>query len=198
MTDSKRIALVTGASAGLGSHFSRLLAQRGYDLILVARRADRLETLAADLSREFSVQCHVIAIDLADPRSAESLLAEVAARGLHVDFLVNNAGFGGSGRFSETEWQDISRELQVMVTTLTELAHRLVPGMRTRGFGRIINVSSLAAFMPPGESMLYTAIKSYVLNMSQALDMELKPYGIHVTALCPGFTYTSSQCHAYA
>ena len=104
--------------------------------------------------------------------------------------LINNAGLSGKTAFAETPWPKLAAEIQLMVTAVTELCHRVLPGMRERGWGRIVNLSSLAAFSPPGASLLYTGIKSYVLGMSQSLDMELKPQGIHVTALCPGFTHS--------
>lgn len=188
MSQTSRCALVTGASAGIGAAFARLLAAEGHTLILVARREDRLRELAAELSDQHAVRCEVIAADLGDPQAPLDIMARVEALGLAVDILINNAGLSGKGRFVDTPWKELAIELQVMVTAVTELARRVAPGMQQRGWGRIVNVSSVAAFAPPGASLLYTGIKSYVLNMSQALDMELKPHGVHVTALCPGFT----------
>lgn len=188
MSTNSRTALVTGASAGIGACFARHLAAEGYDLVLVARRAERLQALAEKLVAAHGNRCEIIAADLNDPAAPKAIIDAIAARGLSVDFLVNNAGLSGKDRFADTSWEALSGEIQVMVTAVTELAHRVVPGMLERGWGRIINLSSIAAFAPPGASLLYTGIKSYVLNMSEALDMELKPRGIHVTALCPGFT----------
>jgi short-subunit dehydrogenase len=185
---SSRTALVTGASAGIGKSFAELLAAEGYDLILVARREDRLRELADELSEKHGGRCEVRAADLSDPGTPTRIFEYCESLGLTVDVLVNNAGLSGKGAFSETPWDEIAGELQVMVTAVTELTHLFVPGMRERGWGRVINLSSLAAFQPPGASLLYTGIKTYVLNMSMALDMELKPYGVNVTALCPGFT----------
>lgn len=188
MTESTRCALVTGASAGIGASFARLLAAEGYTLLLVARREDRLRALAAELKAAHGVRCEVITADLSDPQAPLDVMARAEALSLPVDVLVNNAGLSGKGKFAETPWRELAAELQIMVTAVTELAHRAVPGMKQRGWGRVINVSSVAAFAPPTASLLYTGIKSYVLNLSQALDMELKPHGVHVTALCPGFT----------
>lgn len=188
MIEATRCAMVTGASAGIGTSFARLLAGQGYTLLLVARREDRLRELAAELKAAHGVRCEVLVADLSDPQAPLDIMARAEALNLPVDFLVNNAGLSGSGKFAETPWRDLGAELQIMVTAVTELARRAVPGMKGRGWGRIINLSSVAAFAPPGASLLYTGIKSYVLNMSQALDMELKPHGVHVTALCPGFT----------
>ncbi|WP_433136849.1 SDR family NAD(P)-dependent oxidoreductase [Actinomadura nitritigenes] len=188
MTASVRTALITGASAGIGATFARHLAARGYRLLLVARRADRLEALAAQLVERHGARCEVFAADLTDPAAPAAVLDHAEQQGLGIDVLVNNAGLSGRGTFAETPWQDLAAEIQLMVTTPTELAHRVVPGMKKNRWGRIVNLSSLAAFAPPAASLLYTGIKSYTLNTSQAWDMELKPHGIHVTALCPGFT----------
>lgn len=190
MTAQKRCALVTGASAGIGACFARFLAAQGYDLILVARREERLRDLANELTKKHAARCDVIAADLGDPAAPKALFDKIVALGRQVDLLVNNAGLSGSGQFAQTPWPELSNELQVMVTAVTELIHLVAPGMKQRGWGRIINLSSLAAFSPPGASLLYTGIKSYVLHMSEALDMELKPHGVHVSALCPGFTWS--------
>lgn len=187
---TRRTALVTGASAGIGKSFAELLAAEGYDLILVARREDRLRELADELSEKHGGRCEVFAADLRDPETPTRIFEYTQSLRVAVDVLINNAGLSGKGAFSETPWDEISGELQVMVMAVTELTHLFVPGMRERGWGRVINLSSLAAFQPPGASLLYTGIKTYVLNMSMALDMELKPHGVNVTALCPGFTHS--------
>lgn len=188
MTTSTRTALVTGASAGIGAAFARHLAAEGYSLLLVARRAERLRELAAELTAQHGVRCDVFAADLNDPAAPASIMEFAESRGITIDVLINNAGLSGKTAFADTPWPTLAAEIQLMVTAVTELCHRVLPGMRARGWGRIINLSSLAAFSPPGASLLYTGIKRYVLDISQSLDMELKPQGIHVTALCPGFT----------
>lgn len=190
MTHARPTALVTGASAGIGAAFAELLAQEGHDLVLVARRTERLHDLAERLTRLHGTTCTVLAADLTDPSAPEELMASIREQGLTVDVLINNAGMSGSTAFADTPWSELAGELQLMVTAVTQLAHLVVPDMVARGHGRIVNLSSLAAFAPPGESLLYTGIKTYVLGMSQALDMELKPHGVHVTALCPGFTHS--------
>jgi len=190
MSPNNRTALITGASAGIGAAFARYLAKEGYELLLVARRIDRLQELAAELSQLHNVQCDVYAADLNDPSAPESIMAYAESKGIKIDVLINNAGLSGKTAFANTPWVRLAAEIQLMVTAVTELCHRVLPGMQARGWGRIINLSSLAAFSPPGASLLYTGIKSYVLNISQSLDMELKPQGIHVTALCPGFTHS--------
>lgn len=190
MNTTIRTALVTGASAGIGAAFARHLAAQGYALLLVARRIERLQELAAELTAQHGVRCDVFAADLSDPAAPAAIVAFAEEQGIPIDVLINNAGLSGKSAFADTPWPKLAAEIQLMVTAVTELCHRVLPGMRARGWGRIVNLSSLAAFSPPGASLLYTGIKSYVLNMSQSLDMELKPQGIHVTALCPGFTHS--------
>lgn len=188
MTTNNRTALVTGASAGIGAAFARHLATEGYSLLLVARRAERLQELAAELTAQHGVRCDVFAADLNNPAAPAAIIEFAESRGIAIDVLINNAGLSGKTAFADTPWPKLAAEIQLMVTAVTELCHRVLPGMRARGWGRIVNLSSLAAFSPPGASLLYTGIKRYVLDISQSLDMELKPQGIHVTALCPGFT----------
>ncbi|MFF0457997.1 SDR family NAD(P)-dependent oxidoreductase [Nocardia africana] len=190
MTTSPRTALITGASAGIGATFARHLAARGYQLLLVARRGDRLQELAAQLAERHDVRCEVLAADLTDPAAPTAIVNHADRQGLDIDVLINNAGLSGKNAFADTPWDALAGEIQLMVTAPTELIHLVVPGMKKRTWGRIVNLSSVAAFAPPAASLLYTGIKSFVLNTSQALDMELKPHGIHVTALCPGFTRT--------
>jgi short-subunit dehydrogenase len=190
MTTSPRTALITGASAGIGAAFAHHLAASGYQLLLVARRGDRLQELAAQLTERHDVRCEVFAADLTDPVAPTAVLDHADQQGLNIDILINNAGLSGKTAFADTPWEVLASEIQLMVTSQTQLVHLVIPGMKERRWGRIINLSSVAAFAPPAASLLYTGIKSYVLNTSQALDMELKPHGIHVTALCPGFTHT--------
>lgn len=187
---SGRTALITGASAGIGAAFARHLAAEGFDLLLTARRAERLSALAQELRDAHGVRVETLAADLSDPSAPETIIAFADEQGLVVDILINNAGMAASASFADSTWPALAGELQLMVTAVTELTHRVIPGMKSRGRGRIVNLSSLAAFAPPGASLLYSGIKSYVLVMSQSLDMELKPFGIHVTALCPGFTHS--------
>lgn len=185
-----RTALITGASAGIGEAFARLLAAEGASLLLVARREDRLLALANELEQAHGIRAEVFAVDLSRPEAASDIVAAATRMHLTIDVLVNNAGFAAATGFLNSEWSALNAEIQVMMTAVTELMFRFSPGMKARGFGRIINLASLAAFAPTAPSMLYTGIKSYVLNVSQAVDMELKPFGVHVTALCPGFTWS--------
>lgn len=187
----RRLALVTGASAGIGAAFARILASHGYDVALTARRADRLDKLAEELSLRFGVEALTIAADLAEPEAPGQILDHLTAHGRTVDCLVNNAGYGLPGAYSETRWSDQAAVLQVMVTAPCELAHRLVPGMLHRRFGRIVNVASLAGLVPGAAGhTLYGAVKGFLVRFSQSLHLECEGRGVHVSALCPGFTYS--------
>lgn len=186
---SPRIALVTGASSGIGLAFARELASRRCDVVLTARRQERLEELARSLSQTYDVQAHVMVQDLIDPKATERLVGDLAARNLGVDILINNAGFGVPGRYASTTWEQQRDFLQVMLVAVAELTHRLLPGMIDRGWGRIINVASLAGLLPGvAGHTLYAASKSFVISFSEALALETARHGIHVTASCPGFT----------
>jgi uncharacterized protein len=186
-----RTALVTGASAGIGKAFAEVLAERGYGLVITARRADRLDAVAAELSRLHGVPVVALAADLADPATPAALVGAIDARGLHVDVLVNNAGYGVPGRYVSTEWVSQRDFLQVLVTAVAELTHRVLPGMIGRRWGRVVNIASLAALVPaaPGHT-LYAASKAFLVKFSEALAGECAADGVHVTAVCPGFTYS--------
>ena len=184
-----RFALVTGASSGIGAEIAREYARRGKPLVLVARRADRLEALAAELRPRVRVE--VIAADLADLAAPARLVADCEARGLRVDTLVNNAGFGVPGRYLAKDWATHQASLQVLLVAVCELSHRFLPAMEAEGHGRILNVASLAGLVPPTAGhTLYGPTKAFVIRFSEALAKEVGPKGVHVTALCPGMTYT--------
>lgn len=186
---SNRRALVTGASAGIGEAFARELARRGNDLVLTARRADRLEALARELRDRHAVDVIVAPLDLARPDAAEALVGALAAQGLGIDVLVNNAGYGVPGHFDEQTWETHAAFIQVLMTAPTELAWRLLPGMKARGYGRILNIASLAGHVPGSAGhTLYAASKAYLIKFSQSLALECKGTGVHATAVCPGFT----------
>ena len=191
MTSPRPLSLVTGASAGIGEAFARALAARGHDLVLVARREERLQALADELQRVHGNRCHVMAADLSDPQAPAVLCDELQSRNLQVDWLINNAGYGLPGTLVANPWPAHADFIQVMVTAPTELAWRLLPGMRERGQGRVINVASLAGFVPgtAGHS-LYAASKAYLIKLSQSLALENRDAGVHVSALCPGFTWS--------
>ncbi|MBL8772001.1 MAG: SDR family oxidoreductase [Phenylobacterium sp.] len=187
----RKLALVTGASAGIGAAFARVLARQGYDLALTARRAERLEALAAEVRERHGVGALTIAADLADPAAPGLILERLGAQGRQVDALINNAGYGLPGTFAETGWDDQAAFVQVMVTAPCELAHRVMGGMAERRFGRIVNVASLAGLLPAAAGhTLYAASKAFLVRFSQSLHLEGRANGVHVTALCPGFTYS--------
>lgn len=182
-------ALVTGASSGIGSAIAREYARRGVPLILSARRLDRLEQLAEELGRTVAVE--VIPADLSDPTAPQRLVAEIERRGLAVRILVNNAGYGVPGRYLTREWQVHAEFLQVMIGAVSELTWRLLPAIRASGQGRILNVASFAALVPGADGQtLYAAVKSYLVRFSESLSLENAGIGVHVTALCPGFTWS--------
>ena len=186
---ARRLALITGASAGIGAAFARIFAGQGYDVALTARRTDRLEKLAAEITLRFGVEALTITADLAEPNGADVVIEALAAQGRHADALVNNAGYGLPGAYAATRWPDQAAFLQVMVTAPAELAHKLLPGMVERRFGRIVNVASLAGLLPPAAGhTLYAASKAMMIRFSQSLHLETIDSGVHVTALCPGFT----------
>ena len=186
---SGRTALVTGASAGIGLAFARELAARGYHVVLTARRRERLEELARTLTSTYGIRAQTIAEDLADPRASERLVGVLSERGLTIDILINNAGYGVPGRYSSTTWPQQRDFLQVMVVAVSELTHRLLPGMIERRWGRIVNVASLAGLLPGvAGHTLYAASKSFVISFSESLALETAASGVHVSASCPGFT----------
>ena len=188
---ARRLALVTGASAGIGAAFARIYASHGYDVALTARRADRLETLASEIRLRFGVEALVIAADLGEPGAPDALLAEIESHGRVVDALVNNAGYGLPGAYADTEWPDQRSMLQVMLVAVCELTHKVLPGMVERKFGRIVNVASLAGLTPGSAGhTLYGATKSFLIKFSQSLHLENQATSVHVSALCPGFTYS--------
>lgn len=191
VASSPRRALVTGASAGIGAAFARALAARGHALVLTARRAERLDALAAELRERHGIDAVALPTDLADPQAPARLVAELERRGLPIDVLINNAGYGVPGTFEASSWQRHADFIQVLMTAPTELAHRLLPGMRARGYGRIVNVASLAGHLPGSTGhTLYAASKAYLIKFSQSLALENRARGVHVCALCPGFTYS--------
>jgi uncharacterized protein len=182
-------ALITGASSGIGSAIAREYARRGVPLILTARRLDRLDALAESLRSQVAVT--TIAADLAEPGAPAALQAEIERRGLAVSHLVNNAGYGVPGRYLSESWQTHADFLQVMVTAVAELTHRFLPQMEAAGYGRVLNIASLAGLVPASAGhTLYGAAKGFMIRFSECLALEMQAKGVHVTALCPGFTYT--------
>jgi len=181
----KQVALVTGASAGLGVEFARQLSKRGHSLVLAARRKERLEQLAEELGN-----ARAVAIDLSRADASAKLMADLEATGEVVELLVNNAGFGLIGQFAELDAKRLRQMIDLNVGTLADLCRAVAPGMIERKSGGIINVASTAAFQPGPKMAVYFATKAFVLSLTEALHEELKPHGIKVSCLCPGPTRT--------
>ena len=179
------VALITGASAGLGVDFARQLAAKGQRLVLVARRKDRLEALAGELGN-----AQAVGLDLSEACAVERLMTNLAEHGEYVDLLINNAGFGLTGRFAELEGKRQRQMIDLNCGALVERAHAVLPGMIARGNGAILNVASTAAFHPGPGMAVYFATKAFVLSFSEALHEEVRKEGVIVTALCPGPTAT--------
>lgn len=191
MNDAHRpLALVTGASAGIGAELARELARHGHDLVLTARSVAPMQALATEL-RAAGAAVTVVPIDLGKPGAAATLAHDIASRGLVVDVLINNAGLGALGPFDSLDPARIGEILQVNIIALTELTRLLLPGMRARRRGRIMLVSSIAGFQPGPRMAVYFASKAYVLSLGEALAHELRGSGVSVTVLCPGATATN-------
>jgi len=187
---TKGTALVTGASAGLGMLFAEALGRQGHDLILTARRAERLEALATAIRAETGVKVTVIPADLAEPGAVPALMAEIRRQGLAVNTLINNAGFGASGPLAAAEPGRIVRMIELNCRALVELTHAVLPGMIQTRSGAILNVASTAAFQPGPGMAVYYATKAFVLSFSEAIHEEARGHGVRVSALCPGPTAT--------
>jgi short-subunit dehydrogenase len=185
---SRPIALVTGASAGIGAAFARSLARRGHDLILVARREAALQALATEVQAAHGIRAEVIPMDLLKPDAPTTLAASVAERGLQVDVLINNAGFGMFGDFAEADAARVRELLELNVVALTGLAHAFIGPMVSRKRGAMVNVASVAAFQGVPHFAVYAASKAYVLAFSEAIAEEVAAAGVTVQALCPGTT----------
>jgi uncharacterized protein len=190
MTDPVRpLALITGASSGIGAALAREAANDGYDLVLVARRREPMQALAVELNAA-GAEVTVISADLGKPGGAAALMQIVDERGLTIDTLINNAGLGDSARFDQADPERISSMLQVNVVALTELTRLVLPKMVARRRGRIMLVASIAAFQPGPRMAVYYATKAYVLSFGRAIAYELRRSGVTVTTLCPGATET--------
>jgi uncharacterized protein len=183
-------ALVTGASSGIGAALATELAFRGHAVTLVARREERLQALATELTAEHPADAEVIACDLAEPGERSGLVAELERRGRSIEVLVNNAGFGSRGDFVTSDTERMLRMVRVNIEAMVDLTGRLLPAMVSRGRGAVINVASTAAFQPLPGSAVYAASKAFVLSFSESLRTEVRGRGVTVTALCPGLVRT--------
>ncbi|HEX8231246.1 MAG TPA: SDR family oxidoreductase [Chloroflexia bacterium] len=192
-TNTGKTALVTGASGGIGYELARLLARDGYNLVLVARSADKLNEMKQHYEARAGIRVHVIVKDLAQPSAPQEIFDELQREGIAVDVLVNNAGFTEFGKFVETSLEKELQLMQVNIVTLTHLTKLFLPGMVERGWGKVLNLASTAAFFPGPLMAVYYASKAYVRSFSEALWVELEGTGVTVTVLCPGPTETGFQ-----
>ena len=186
-----RWALITGASSGIGTEFARRLAALGMHLVLTARREPEMQQLADDLDTRHGTRCEIIPLDLSVAENASVLADQIKERGIEIELLINNAGFGMVGTFEETDPERVMEMVRLNIATLTELSYRFAGPMVERKHGAIVNVASVAAFQPVAYMGAYAASKSYVMHFSEALWAELKDHNVTVMALCPGVTKTS-------
>ena len=188
---TRPLILITGASAGIGAALAREFAAHGWDLALTARRKERLEDIAQEMKARNGVDSLIIPADLHQKSAPAAILKAIDEAGRHVDGLINNAGYGLPGTYLHPSWKSHAAFLQIMLMAPCELVYRTLPGMRSRGFGRIINVASLAGHLPGSLGhTLYAADKAFLIKFSQSLNLENTGTGVHVSALCPGFTYS--------
>jgi len=188
-----KYTLITGASSGIGYELAKIFAKNNHNLILVARRNEKLQELKDKLQREFKITIHTIQKDLSQPNSSQEIFEETLKNNLQVEILVNNAGFGARGEFQKIDWTTQSQMIQLNIHTLTNLTHLFLPQMLKNKSGKILNVASVAAFFPGPYMAVYYASKSYVLSLSSALSEELAGTGVTVTSLCPGPTDSEFQ-----
>lgn len=193
---TNKLALITGASGGIGEAFAHVLAAEGYDLILVARRDQELHRVKGVITSKLPVAVHVMALDLNETNAVETLMAEMAGRGLVPAIVINNAGFGLAGLSAELSRDEQLRMIDLNVRVLTDLTLRFLPAMIANKSGGIINVASIAGFMPGPMMAVYFATKNYVLSFSDALNSELRGTGVTLTTLCPGTVKTGFQARA--
>jgi short-subunit dehydrogenase len=196
-TPSKTIALITGASSGIGYELAKVFSQHGHDLVLVARNRDKLLQLGEELRAAFGITVTVLAKDLSLPAAVPELVAELQQRAVRINFLVNNAGVDVYGYFYDTDWTQELEMIQLNLVSLTHLTKLLLADMRQQGFGRILNLGSTGSFVPSPLNAVYSATKAYVWSFSTALAEELRGTGITVTVLCPGATRTEFQERAH-
>ncbi len=187
----EKVALVTGASTGIGEALARRFAAEGYDLVLVARSADKLAALSKELTEEHGIQVWVEAVDLSRSNVAEQLAERLREQNISVDVLINNAGVAEFGAFAGMQCERHQEMISLNITGLTEMLAKFLPPMLARGHGRIINVSSTSAFGPVPSAATYAATKAYILSLTESLAVELEGTGVSITALCPGFTATN-------
>lgn len=192
----KKTALITGPSNGIGLELAKVHAQKGDNLVLVARSLDKLEALKKELEAKHSISVHNIGIDLSMADAAQKVFDETQSKGIQIDYLINNAGFGDFGMFAETDWNKEHQMIALNITTLTQFTKLYIKEMVKRGSGKIMNVASTAAFQSGPTMAVYYATKAYVLSFSEAVDNEVRDKGVTVTTLCPGATESGFQSAA--
>ncbi len=190
LTYHNKTALITGASSGIGQAFAKTLAARGTNVVLVARSQDKLQSLSTDLTQKYTIRADMIVADLTHEDAVSRVATEVQERGLTIDLLINNAGFGTYGPFASLSAEQEHAEVMLNVATVVALTHQFLPAMLERGTGAIINVSSTSAFQPVPYMAVYGATKAFILSFSEALWAEYRKHGVQVLALCPGPTAT--------
>lgn len=188
--ESQNIALITGASSGIGMELAKIHASKGGDLVLVARSVDKLKQLQKELENTYHISVTVIGEDLSTPDSAQRIFDHTEKQGMIINTLINNAGFGGRGLFHMQDFQDAQSMMQVNMTALTQLTHLYLQGMVERRQGRILNVSSVASFIPGPMQAIYHATKAFVTSFTEAVAEEVATYNVTATALCPGAVAT--------
>lgn len=184
------VGLITGASSGIGKELARIHAEKKRDLVIVARRESELKSLKQELEQAYGIVVEVLAKDLTQRGACQEIFDELNKEGITVDYLFNNAGFGGKGKFHEQDWSMLAGMIDLNVKAVSELSHLFLPGMVKRGKGRVLNTSSTAGFMPGPLQAVYFATKAYVNSFSKAVASELEGTGVTVTALCPGAVKT--------
>ncbi len=189
----KKTALITGASAGLGVEFAKNFARDGHNIVLAARRTERMEQIAEELMKKHGVKIKVLGRDLSNMDEVQAVFETLQRDNIHIDFLVNNAGFGDWGNFHESDWAKIEGMLDLNIKALTKLTYLFMKPMIQKGEGKILNVASMAAFQPGPLMAVYYATKAFVLSFSEAISNEIKGTGVSVTILCPGPTESEFQ-----
>lgn len=189
----KRTALITGASLGFGVEFAKNFAKDGHNLVLVARSVDKLKALSAEIQSQYGVEVLVMGKDLSKMEQVQSIYDELQAKKIHIDYLVNNAGFGDFAYFHQADYTKLEQMIDLNIKALTKLSHLFVKPMVAKGYGKIMNVASTAAFQPGPTMAVYYATKAYVLYLGEAMKNELEGTGVSVTTLCPGASETGFQ-----
>lgn len=192
----KKTALITGASGGLGEEFARIHASKGDNLVLAARSKEKMEALKAELEKQYGISVYVLALDLSEPSAPKRIFDELQNQKIHIDYLINNAGFGDYGLFHKSKWEKQLQMINLNITSLVYLTRLFLPEMIKQRYGKILNIASTGAFQPIPTFSVYAATKAFVLSFSEAIANETKGTGVTVTTLCPGATATGFETAA--